>query len=84
MAKKYLVERSLSEIADKLLTPAPLEDEVAQDADKPAETDGEQDGASPDGGGTPGTPGGKPKDTPEPAEGEEGEEKAEEPEKHPY
>ena len=35
MGKKYLVERSLEEIAVKLLTPAPQEDEVAdQDAEK--------------------------------------------------
>lgn len=87
MGKKYLVERSLIEVADKVLTPAPLEEEAnQQDADQAAETDREQENPSPDGAATPGTPKDKAKETPppEPAEGEEGEEKPEEPEKHPY
>lgn len=85
MGKSYLVERSLADVAEKLLTPAPLEDEAnQQDADKVAETDGEQENASPDGAATPGTPKEKAKETPDPGEGEEGEEKPEEPEKHRY
>jgi hypothetical protein len=45
-----LVERSLTEIADKLLTPAPLEEEEKdQDAEKSGEVEGDQDGAGPEG-----------------------------------
>ena len=66
-----------------------MEDEAnQQDADKGAETEGDQDASSPDGvtpaPGTPGDPkSGKASADPTAPEGEEGEEK-EEPEKHPY
>ena len=88
MGKKYLVERNLEEIAVKLLTPAPQEDDaVDQDAEKAGSSQVDQDGASPDGAATPsatpGDKGGKPS-SPEVVEGEEGEEKEQEPELHPY
>jgi len=42
MAKKFIVERTLPQIADKLLTPQPTEEEAnQQDADQAAENEDE-------------------------------------------
>ena len=42
MAKKYIIERSLEQIADKLLTPQPTEEEAnQQDADQAGENEEE-------------------------------------------
>ena len=42
MAKKFIIERTVPQIADKLLTPQPTEEEAnQQDADQPAENEDE-------------------------------------------